>query len=643
MELVYLYAGNLGKCIDDKWINFSKDFEATYDRENSKLTIKKLENSCEKYPYRDDKNDRQKIDINVLVGKNGVGKSTIMRLLGLPERDLLSYFGLYEKINYDKNVFENIRTWFAVYHLKKDEFFIEGYWSKILKGNLEDTGVELSPPYAIRFRYDFSNNRFMQVEPSPVLDDLFYIYFSNNTELSWFKDYKLFKYNVLNEHVNRLIRLAADRSSYESIYKYLKQAHSKKADVKNDGYTVKMGTKPGTVCKISLEKNEYLEDFDIDEPLSMENEVKRKAFCKKAAQYIYHNEDIVPAWNYNPLFSNKNLVFSKKEHFILAYLEALITNDIYPTDHMPSEEKKGYYGQIGMLKTQDAYDYDARKNYLLHYVECGRKQGLVLDNGYKADWIKIFETIPEKYFSGYYQIEVPMNEAKKSGIEELITVYDRDNRKYYGRYHRDNINLSFHGMSSGEAHFIDLYAAIHGAMTVWEEKYNFVDKKAYRETCILLLDEPDMSFHPEWSRTFIKNLVDFLKEEYKKYDFQVIITTHSPLMLSDVPRNSIHCLERDSEGNLKITKPEYGLLSGINDILIDGFFTNSLFGAFAEQYANEIIKGLDELELEFTVEKYDELSAKIELLGEGLIKDSFKKRLSLAKRWFDMRDDDDQD
>lgn len=48
------------------------------------------------------------------------------------------------------------------------------------------------------------------------------------------------------------------------------------------------------------------------------------------------------------------------------------------------------------------------------------------------------------------------------------------------------------------------------------------------DTCILLLDEPDRCFHPEWSRRFIKNLTETLTSSpFNKFNYQIIIATHT--------------------------------------------------------------------------------------------------------------------
>ena len=123
-------------------------------------------------------------------------------------------------------------------------------------------------------------------------------------------------------------------------------------------------------------------------------------------------------------------------------------------------------------------------------------------------------------------------------------------------------------------------------------------------------------------------------------------------MLSDIKSENIHCLGKDENGNLTVSNSEYGFLSGINDILIDGFFTKSLFGKFAEDFANDIVSRLKELEDNIDKwqidesgfdKEYSDLRKHIDILDSGLVKDSLIQRLALAKKWFEMRNGYDQD
>ena len=201
----------------------------------------------------------------------------------------------------------------------------------------------------------------------------------------------------------------------------------------------------------------------------------------------------------------------------------------------------------------------------------------------------------------------------------------------YSINHKNYLETKFKGISSGEAKIVDVFATLYNSISFC----NHSDK----DTCVILLDEPDLGFHPEWSRVFIEYLTEYLKSGImNKYNYHIIIATHSPIMLSDVPKQCIHCISRNSDGSVEVKKSDkYGLVSGINDVLIDAFFTDSLFGSFGETYVNRIIRRIRELEntaLFDTINiavleiKCKDIEDMIENLGEGYIKDNLHRRLN---------------
>lgn len=160
------------------------------------------------------------------------------------------------------------------------------------------------------------------------------------------------------------------------------------------------------------------------------------------------------------------------------------------------------------------------------------------------------------------------------------------------------------------------------------------------DTCILLLDEPDRCFHPEWSRRFVKNLTETLTSEpFNKFNYQIIIATHSPLLLSDILKEDIICLNTTEDGNIRVEKAPYGFMSNINDILLDSFFMEAPYGAWAEEYVNKLIKQINEISLDIKNEQdiekikaeIEQLEKKVEVIGEELIRDSLLKKLKRLK------------
>jgi predicted ATP-binding protein involved in virulence len=62
---------------------------------------------------------------------------------------------------------------------------------------------------------------------------------------------------------------------------------------------------------------------------------------------------------------------------------------------------------------------------------------------------------------------------------------------------------------------------------------------AKETTGVVLIDEVDMHLHPEWQQVVLQSLTEAFPQ------MQFIVTTHSPQVLSTVPRENIRILEQD--------------------------------------------------------------------------------------------------
>lgn len=147
--------------------------------------------------------------------------------------------------------------------------------------------------------------------------------------------------------------------------------------------------------------------------------------------------------------------------------------------------------------------------------------------------------------------------------------------------HIDFLKCSW-GLSSGENSMFNLFARLHEALQV-EEKENI----------ILIFDELDSSFHPQWQQKIIRSLTEFLRKGYPNKEFQLILTTHSPVLLSDIPETNVLFLRKDSVE----TDHEQTFAANIANLYYDSFFMDK--GSIGETARGSIIHFMDAvLELE---------------------------------------------
>ena len=97
-------------------------------------------------------------------------------------------------------------------------------------------------------------------------------------------------------------------------------------------------------------------------------------------------------------------------------------------------------------------------------------------------------------------------------------------------------------MSTGEGNLIEIFSQLFSYLLMYEKN---------DEDIILLVDELETGMHLEWSRKLIKILIDnlseILEDEGKGRRIQLIFTTHSPYMLSDIKPGNVIMIEKNQE------------------------------------------------------------------------------------------------
>ncbi len=626
IRLIYLYTGRLGRSVDGNDINFTNEFEVFYTRKTKHLSIKKNPAPPVSIKYADNI-----IDINMIVGNNGSGKSTIINILGLGERNRREEFPLTFG-DYMSTDEDNLRYWFALYHIKDDIFAIEGYWNKMLDFMSKESYGHLQNVYSVCFKYDFTSedSQFIEClqdyfnneeEQKPIINNLFYYLYSNNSGIAWHRGVRQLKIDDINGKLFE--RKLADRTGYNAIIKFLDAAYN------DDEFAEKMKTKPGGRIVIGIRRADKSELSVTDYGDEDETNAYYDQADNVAAKMLYgggvklaSEADVLAS---QMLKTNNITKISVKEVFVISYLEEIALYSL-----MQIHRKNLEYA----LDNDTYNDPKKREQHLLDIVknECGEDDVDYLLTKKISEDIK---EIPDRYFTKNIKVAIPYTDISKSSVDSLMLQLDNNQIDNHEINHRYYLDVRFEGISTGEAHYIDLYAALWNGVMKLEHKDG--------ATCVLLLDEPDYGFHPEWSRLFIRNLCDFLQSEMmKKYNYQVIISTHSPIMISDVDSKNIICLRKKQDKTCVQKDMGYGLLSNINDILADEFFVSSLFGEFGMNYANKILVDMNVLEDniekhsisgEEIEEKIKDLKERISVLGRGVIKTSIQRRLDRLRDW----------
>lgn len=148
-----------------------------------------------------------------------------------------------------------------------------------------------------------------------------------------------------------------------------------------------------------------------------------------------------------------------------------------------------------------------------------------------------------------------------------------------------------------------------------------IKTRSFEGNYIILVDEIEEGLHLEWSR----RLINFLINEFNKVSnskIQFIFTTHSPFMLSDIKNGNVICLVKDEE-DVKVKLMRNTFAKNIQEIMHDDMFIKDIYGEFAISKINNIIKELNPLQDSDSLVHYltkENLLSEIDMISEPLLR-----------------------
>jgi len=424
-----------------------------------------------------------------------------------------------------------------------------------------------------------------------------------------------------------------DEKSEYSFKKILIEEYDKYSKVFDSQDKIKLNT--DTFEELRGFKDYLVGFFDNSEENPLYNE-----FISYLEEYetVYRYNEIIDRGNFNDFYGD-----SRKEHFltqiVLAFFSKII-NKIRNEDYFGSEDGKTEDRIVEYLKKILLTDKVVYRNselavnlresvvaFLEQFIPDNFDPTIWKDMGLLKQIVESFEKVKDAYFmNGSIELKVNEDNVTLDGILRLI-----DSIPSYSIV--DKLDIRLCNMSAGEFSFLDFFSRLTTAIKESLKPQNFAN-------CLLLLDEPDDNLHPEWKRRFLAELTNMLNTMIPDgYDnYQIIIATHSPFLLSDLPRDSVIRLEydeseKDSDKKYKVAKKSSDRYLGANihELLYDKFFMSSAIGEYAKIKINKLLDLINK-EDKFTPEEkliFKESKALIEEIAEPIL------RNSLMAQWED--------
>lgn len=182
-------------------------------------------------------------------------------------------------------------------------------------------------------------------------------------------------------------------------------------------------------------------------------------------------------------------------------------------------------------------------------------------------------------------------------------------------------SVEWAGISSGHKAYINLFSNFYS-----------IAGKIKEDNVLICIDEGDLYFHPKWQTEFLFKLINILPKLLDK-KCQIFLTTHSPFLVSDLPKSNLLFVQKDQDGNLSVIPKEQieGETFGgnIGELYLDAFFMQgSLISHFAASKIQAIVDKVKDNKTQLT----NEDRILIDEIGEQLIKLQIKKILNDTNR-----------
>lgn len=180
-----------------------------------------------------------------------------------------------------------------------------------------------------------------------------------------------------------------------------------------------------------------------------------------------------------------------------------------------------------------------------------------------------------------------------------------------------NINIDWVGISSGHKAFINLFGRFQSLIT---------KNRIKQENVLICIDEGDLYFHPKWQIEFLFKVQHVLSNMFSGRKIQIILTTHSPFLVSDLPKDNLIFLEKTNSHQTKVipkSSLQFETFGGnIGELYLDAFFIESgLISSFAAEKIRKLITSAKEGSLN----SQDRIL--IDKIGEEIIKQQLKNMI----------------
>ncbi|WP_295152764.1 AAA family ATPase [Campylobacter sp.] len=584
MELVYLWIEK-HKNIEKQGFNLGSKFKCKYDYEKNELTIDENPNYIDIFP--------DNIKVNALIGSNGSGKSSIVEFILL---SMLAYKG-------GSGTEIPSSGWLLIYDKKKEKFFI--YLSDDVNPRLEKP--KINPNYSKNYSEDLGKEKFFNILYNPSIEmpstfitrykDLAYLLYSDDQKPTDIANAFLFPdktngiLDIRQAYNKYLLNMFKIKNNKEiGIKKVLNGIFKDKKNLEFIPHNIKISLNQSvlesrisnaTVRNIVLQLKlslsiESLKKYLFAFIISMNNQDNES---DKIKTYFFKNEGSDLELELQELY-HKPRVLNKDKNKFEGFVRELLSSS-WIEEHLQNKKNlTSLFRENSNALHKDVYELAK----LIDAMEKYRKLDLM------------------KFKSG-------SDDELNDILSSLPSFIDLDVIDETGRHFSD--------FSFGEKTILSLIYSL----IFYIDFYHKDGKEIFN----IILDEAENGLHPLWQKELF-NLIIKLLENFKDLKFLLILTSHSPFIISDIPNENIIFLKDGKQVYPDINT--FG--ANIHTLLANAFFMNNgLMGNFAKEKIDNVINILKKPWL-----NNDEIKGCeniISLIGEPILKAKLRQMLNDAR------------
>lgn len=174
-------------------------------------------------------------------------------------------------------------------------------------------------------------------------------------------------------------------------------------------------------------------------------------------------------------------------------------------------------------------------------------------------------------------------------------------------------------ISSGYKAYLNIFSLIY-----------FELRRVRKQNALICIDEGDLYLHPQWQIEFFDKLINVLPKIYSG-NIQLILTSHSPFLLSDLPKQNVtiidSCIpENSTMDGIDLDRQTFA--GNIYNLYAEPFFLgNNRTSIFAKKKILRLLRLLDKDTKGVSKAERERLMKEINLIGDDVIRLHLLKKL----------------